>query len=120
MGYQLLLIPNEGLLESFKKEELLKLADRYGVELSKKLSKADMLFTLKGRLVEEKVLPVLVTFSKNKNRTPNSRMMRGGKALGYFGQYGGSARPRSEGLTPYQGEKSDSGDNDCSALGGTN
>jgi len=51
--------PDEGVLDSFKIEELLKLADNYGVELSKKLSKTEMLFTLKGHLLEKKVLPVV-------------------------------------------------------------
>jgi len=52
------LSPDEGVLDSFKKEELLKLAD-HGVELSKKFSKAEMLFTLKGHLLEKKVFPVV-------------------------------------------------------------
>lgn len=51
--------PSEDLLNSYKKDQLLKVADHYGVKLLKKSNKDEVLATLKAHLVEEKVLSVL-------------------------------------------------------------
>ena len=43
--------PSEELLNCYKKDKLLKVADFYNVELPKKLSKYELLKTLKGTFV---------------------------------------------------------------------
>ena len=52
--------PSDELLNSYKKEQLMRVADHYGVELPKKVNKEELLATLKHELVEKEVLPVLV------------------------------------------------------------
>lgn len=56
--------PSERLLNSYKKEQLLQVADHFGVEVSRRLSKDDLLVTLKARLVEDKILAVRVESEK--------------------------------------------------------
>ncbi|XP_030271930.1 uncharacterized protein LOC115581177 isoform X1 [Sparus aurata] len=65
--------PSEELLNCYKKDQLLKLADFYKVELPKKLSKEELLKTLKDKLAESGILsglgdgaPVSVTDSADK------------------------------------------------------
>ena len=52
--------PSDELLNSYKKDQLVKVAEHYDVELSKNLNKDELLATLKHKLVEKEVLPVLV------------------------------------------------------------
>lgn len=52
--------PSDDFLKSYRKDQLLKVADNYSVELPKKLNKSELLVTLKAQLVEEKILAALV------------------------------------------------------------
>ena len=52
--------PCDELLNSYRKDQLVKVAEHYGVEFPKKFNKDELLTTLKDQLVEREVLPVPV------------------------------------------------------------
>lgn len=52
--------PNEDLLGTYKKDQLLRVADHYGLELPKKLNKEELLVEIKAQLVEKSVLSVFL------------------------------------------------------------
>nr|XP_033957166.1 uncharacterized protein LOC117460055 [Pseudochaenichthys georgianus] len=52
--------PNEDLLDTYKKDQLLRVADHYGLELPKKLNKEELLVEIKAQLVEKSILSVFL------------------------------------------------------------
>ncbi|XP_033942524.1 uncharacterized protein cep104 isoform X1 [Pseudochaenichthys georgianus] len=52
--------PNEDVLGTYKKDQLLRVADHYGLELPKKLNKEELLVEIKAQLVEKSILSVFL------------------------------------------------------------